>query len=81
MHRKDLESDVGLVDKFVDLLSDGQGLSNDESVFKNWMLDVMINDKSKAPLWGDGGIGGEWKRRIDEHFKKWPPRPEAGIEA
>lgn len=69
LRRKDLENDAGLVDCLVDLLTAGQGLANDEETFKNWMLDVLINDRKSAERLKD--IGGEWRRRCDAQFSKF----------
>ncbi|GLB35307.1 hypothetical protein LshimejAT787_0208720 [Lyophyllum shimeji] len=65
----ELENDSGLVDRLIELYTDGKGLSNDEAVFKNWTLDIMINDsKSSERL---RGLKGEWRRRLDAQFAKW----------
>lgn len=69
LRRKDLENDAGLVDCLVDLLTAGQGLANDEETFKNWILDVLINDRKSAERLKD--IGGEWRRRCDAQFSKF----------
>ncbi|CAA7267660.1 unnamed protein product [Cyclocybe aegerita] len=66
---KDLENDTGLVDRFIELMTDGKGLSDDEATFKNWTLDVMINDRKSSERLSD--IEGEWKRRCDQHLSKW----------
>lgn len=69
LRRKDLENDAGLVDRLIGLLTEGKGFSDDEGVFKNWMLDVLINNqKTAAKL---EGVNGEWKRRCDRQFAKW----------
>jgi len=69
LRRKDLENDVGLVDCLVDLLTGGQGFARDEATFKNWMLDVLINDRKSGERLK--GIGGEWRRRCDAQFSKY----------
>jgi hypothetical protein len=67
--RPELENDNGLVDKFIDLLTDGKGLSNEESEFKSWAVDRMLNQGR------EGGqlmnAPGEFKRRLDAQFAKW----------
>jgi len=69
LRRKDLENDVGLVDRLVELMTEGKGLSNDEHTFKNWVSDVMVNDeKSSERL---SGLKGEWERRMNAHFEKF----------
>ncbi|KAH6918910.1 hypothetical protein BKA70DRAFT_1367014 [Coprinopsis sp. MPI-PUGE-AT-0042] len=75
LRRKELESDTGLVDKLVEILTDGKGLSDDEGVFKNWIIDVSINDPKSGEMLK--GLGGEWKRRINAHFARWPRRGES----
>jgi hypothetical protein len=74
LRRKELESDKGLVDKLIEILTDGKGLSNDEGVFKSWILDVSINDPKTGEMLS--GLGGEWKRRIHAQFARWPRREE-----
>jgi hypothetical protein len=69
LHRTDLENDKGLVDVLIELQTDGQGFSNDQATFKNWVLDVLINDKSSAQRLR--GLNGEWKRRCDGQLAKW----------
>ncbi|EAU88152.1 hypothetical protein CC1G_03824 [Coprinopsis cinerea okayama7 len=76
LRKKELENDSGLVDKLIELTTDGKGLSNDEAVFKQWMLDIMITDKKTGDLLH--GLGGEWKRRISAQFKIWRPRGPNG---
>ncbi|RDB23978.1 hypothetical protein Hypma_008832 [Hypsizygus marmoreus] len=64
-----LEDDGGLVDRLIELYTDGKGLSDNEEVFKNWTLDICINDaRSSKRL---RGIKGEWRRRLDAQFAKW----------
>jgi len=69
LRRKDLENDAGLVDCLVDLLTAGQGFAKDEETFKNWMLDVLINNRKSAERLK--GVGGEWKRRCDAQLSKY----------
>lgn len=69
LRRKDLENDAGLVDCLVDLLTAGQGFPEDEGRFKNWMLDVLINNRKSAERLN--GLGGEWRRRCDAQFSKY----------
>ncbi|KDR73474.1 hypothetical protein GALMADRAFT_612005 [Galerina marginata CBS 339.88] len=69
LRRKDLENDVGLVDRLVELITGGKGFPKDEADFKNWMLDVLINDRKSSERLS--GIKGEWSRRCDAQFAKW----------
>lgn len=69
LRRPDLENDKNLVDRLIHLLTAGNGLPNDESTFKNWMLDVLVNDRKTGERLS--GIRGEWSRRCDEQFAKW----------
>lgn len=69
LRRPDLENDKNLVDRLIDLLTGGKGMSNDEGTFKNWMLDVLINDRRSSERLS--GIDGEWRRRCDEQFARW----------
>ncbi|KAH9483734.1 Small glutamine-rich tetratricopeptide repeat-containing protein 2 [Psilocybe cubensis] len=69
LRRKELENDVGLVDRLIELMTDGKGLSDDEETYKNWWLDVSINDaRSSERL---RGIQGEWKKRCAAQLEKW----------
>lgn len=69
LRRKDLENDASLVDRLIELLTGGKGFSDDETIFKNWMLEVLTNDqKSAAKL---KGVNGEWKKRCDAQLAKW----------
>jgi len=69
LRRPDLENDSGLVDRLIELQTDGKGLPQDENAFKTWILDVMINDKKSAKR--IYGIKGEWGRRCNEQLAKW----------
>ncbi|TFK42924.1 hypothetical protein BDQ12DRAFT_696320 [Crucibulum laeve] len=69
LRRSDLENDKGLVDRLIELLTDGKGLSDDEGTFKCWILDILINDKKTSGR--VKGLKGEWKRRLDAQFAKW----------
>lgn len=62
LHRKDLENDVGLVDRLIELMTGNKGLPNDEAEFKQLM------EKHAGRL---AGIQGEWKKRYDSHRAKW----------
>ena len=66
--RKDLENDSGLVDRLIELLTDGRGFSNDGAVFKQWITDVMIHDKLTGGWLGK--VKGEWERRCIAHLAK-----------
>ncbi|KAF9009361.1 hypothetical protein BDQ17DRAFT_1421550 [Cyathus striatus] len=67
--RPDLENDAGLVDRLIDLQTGGKGLSNDEAVFKNWVLDALINNEKSRDRVAE--LKGEWSRRCDAHFAKF----------
>lgn len=69
LHRSDLENDPGLVDRLIELQTEGKGMPQDEIAFKTWMLDIMINDKISSKR--VNGIRGEWSRRCDEQLAKW----------
>jgi hypothetical protein len=60
-----------LVDRLIELLTDGKGLSNDEAKFKQWMLDLGVNGgpESRKLL----RLKGEWKRQLDAKFAQWQP--------
>lgn len=73
LKRKELEDESGLVDRLIDLLTNGKGLSDEEGVFKQWMIDITINDKRPfARSLMD--LEGEYKRRIGAQFDKFPKR-------
>jgi hypothetical protein len=69
LRRPDLENDLGLVDRLIDLYTSGKGLSDDQGTFKDWMLDILIKDRKSSERLP--GIKGEWKRRCDAQFAKW----------
>ncbi|KAF8162969.1 hypothetical protein B0H34DRAFT_301903 [Crassisporium funariophilum] len=69
LRRKDLENDVNLVDCLIDLMTGGKGMSDNEETFKNWLLDVLINDRKSSTRLRD--LGGEWRRRCDVQFAKF----------
>lgn len=69
LRRPDLENDSGLVDRLIDLYTNGKGLSDDQGTFKNWMLDICINDRQSSERLS--GIKGEWQRRCSAQFVKW----------
>ncbi|KAJ7574307.1 hypothetical protein C8J56DRAFT_979339 [Mycena floridula] len=59
------ENDHALVQLFIDLFTEGKGFSEDESTFKTFVLDILINDKkSSARL---KGLKGAWAA----HLAKW----------
>ncbi|PPR04978.1 hypothetical protein CVT24_010436 [Panaeolus cyanescens] len=73
LKRKDLENESGLVDRLIELLTHGKGLSDDEAIFKQWAIDLIINDKRpfvKSLM----DVKGEYRRRIDAQFAKFPKR-------
>ncbi|KAF8061481.1 hypothetical protein FPV67DRAFT_281733 [Lyophyllum atratum] len=69
LHSSELENDNGLVDRLVDLYTDGNGLSDDEATFKNWTIDILINDRKGSERLQ--GLKGEWRRRLDAQFARW----------
>lgn len=69
LRRKDLENDSGLVDRLIDLTTGGKGFSDDESTFKSWMVDVMLNNRKSSDR--ISGIKGEWERRCNAQFAKF----------
>jgi len=69
LHLPELENDTGLVDRLIELYTDGNGLSDDETIFKNWTVDILINDKKSSERLQ--GLKGEWRRRLDAQFAKW----------
>ncbi len=69
LKRNDLENDAGLVDRLIELVTDGEGFSNDEGVFKNMMLDQIINDRRSSERLSD--IKGLWEKRCNEQLKKF----------
>lgn len=68
LHRQELENDLGLVNRLLDLYTGG-GFPDAEVDFKRWMLDVHLNDRKSAERLRD--IRGEWTRRCDAQFAKW----------
>lgn len=56
LRRKDLENDSGLVDKLVEILTDGKGMPGDVDSFEQWLKG--LGDICDA-------VEGEWKRRCD----------------
>jgi hypothetical protein len=69
--RPELENEGALVDRLIELLTDGQGLPNDEANFKQWALDIGINvglNSGKVLK-----LKGKWRRRMDAKFAQWQP--------
>ncbi|KAL1741699.1 hypothetical protein HDZ31DRAFT_44842 [Schizophyllum fasciatum] len=65
-----LANEDGLAEMLIQLQTGDQGLSDDEGVFKQWLLDIMINDSTSSdrvrPL-----KEGAWRRRLDTHMARW----------
>lgn len=59
---KDLQNEVGLVDMFVDMQTDGKGLPEDDEEFQKVAKRIMEEDKESAKRVKD--IGGLWRERI-----------------
>ncbi|KAF8226164.1 hypothetical protein L208DRAFT_1454009 [Tricholoma matsutake] len=67
--RQELENDLGLADRLIDLYTDGKGFPDEEEHFKSWMLEVHHNHKKSSERLRY--IGGEWTRRCDAQLAKW----------
>ncbi|KAG6909441.1 hypothetical protein DXG01_000426 [Tephrocybe rancida] len=68
----ELENEKALVDRLIELYTDGKGFSEDEDIFKTWVLDILINDRRSFQRLGK--LQGGWRQRLDAHFTKWPKR-------
>lgn len=66
----ELENDNSLVDFLIDLQTDGRGLSQDEGEFKQWVLDLVVNNVEPGRA-KPTSLKGEWKRRCDAMFEKF----------
>lgn len=74
----ELQNDNSLVDFLIELQTDGKGLSQDEGVFKQWILDLMmnsVNSGGSSPL----KLEGEWKKRCDALFERFNKERDGGV--
>ncbi|KAJ8515517.1 hypothetical protein ONZ45_g7062 [Pleurotus djamor] len=69
LSRSSLEHESGLIDRLIELYTDGQGLSDDEGIFKNWTLDIWVNDRRSAERLKN--VKGGWEARLNEKLKYW----------
>ncbi|KAJ8481658.1 hypothetical protein ONZ45_g15235 [Pleurotus djamor] len=69
LSRSSLEYESGLIDRLIELYTDGQGLSDDEGIFKNWTLDIWVNDRRSAERLKN--VKGGWEARLNEKLKYW----------
>jgi hypothetical protein len=69
LRRPELNDDEALADMLISLYTNGEGLSDDEATFKQWTIDIMINND----VAGDRvhNIGGAWRKKIDAQFAKF----------
>lgn len=67
LQRPDLENSNALVDKFIELITDGKGFPKDEAAFKSWSVDAMLNNRVLSKQ--ISLVKGEFKRRMDASFK------------
>ncbi|KAF9533411.1 hypothetical protein CPB83DRAFT_782965 [Crepidotus variabilis] len=70
LKRKDLENDNGLVDRFIELLTNGKGFPDEESLFRDFMQDTIRDKKSAIRM---RGVEGLYKERVISHFKTLLP--------
>ncbi|TRM61720.1 hypothetical protein BD626DRAFT_570435 [Schizophyllum amplum] len=70
LRQPSLANEVGLADRLIELQTNGQGFSSDEAVFKNWLLDAMINDRLSSERLKNFGVNA-WRKRVDEHMAQW----------
>jgi hypothetical protein len=66
LRRGDLRDDPGLVDRLIQLQTDGEGLSNDEEEFLAWKELILVEDEESARMMKD--VEGLWRRRISDHL-------------
>ncbi|KAJ7572306.1 hypothetical protein C8J56DRAFT_1076704 [Mycena floridula] len=59
----------GLVEVLVQLLTEGKGFFDDQTTFKNWLLDITVTDKQSATRLE--GLEGGWARRCAVRLAKW----------
>ena len=59
---KELQNEVGLVDMFVDMQTDGEGLPEDIEEFKKVAKRILEEDSESAKRVKD--IGGLWRERV-----------------
>ncbi|KAI4518277.1 hypothetical protein K525DRAFT_208944 [Schizophyllum commune Loenen D] len=69
LRRPALAEEEGLVDMLIDLQTGGRGLSTDEATFKQWLIDLTINDRASADRVLD--LKGAWHRRLNDHMARW----------
>jgi hypothetical protein len=64
--RADLRDDAGLVDRLIQLQTDGKGLSNDEEEFSAWKELILVEDEESARMMKD--IEGLYNKRLADHL-------------
>ncbi|KAF9036708.1 hypothetical protein BJ165DRAFT_1614896 [Panaeolus papilionaceus] len=73
IQRDDLKDHAGLVDRLIDLVTDGKGLPKDGHGMKKWVLHIQLKDeRAMAREWHK--VEGEWERRINAHVAKLSQR-------
>lgn len=66
LRRPDLENEPGLVNKLIELLTYGKGLSENEEEFLAWQELELVEDEENAEMMQY--VQGLWKRRLEEHL-------------
>ncbi|XP_006464176.1 hypothetical protein AGABI2DRAFT_226231 [Agaricus bisporus var. bisporus H97] len=66
LRRTDLRDDAGLVDRLIELQTDGKGLSEDEEEFLAWKELILVEDDESAKMMKD--VDGLWRRRLSDHL-------------
>ena len=67
LRRTDLQDDMGLANRLIDLQTGGNPLPNTTDTFDRWLQDILVNNKESARRMD--GIGGAWKKQCAHHRK------------
>jgi hypothetical protein len=65
LRRSELQDDMGLANRLIELQTDGKGLPNNLEDFDQWMDGVLTSNKESAKLME--GIQGLWKKYCAAH--------------
>jgi hypothetical protein len=67
LRRPELQDDMGLANRLIELQTDGKGFPNNLEDFDRWMDGVLMGDKEPESAKLMKGIQGSWKKRCAAH--------------
>jgi hypothetical protein len=65
LRRPELQDDIGLANRLIELQTNGKGLSNNLEAFDRWMDEVLRSNKESAKRMD--GVRGSWKKLCEAH--------------